>query len=103
MDDGAATGLNGQSDGASGVALAQILEPLVEVLGRMSQRAGLGFAGGIVEGEGVFLVAPVQADPGCGRRLQLSCGIVWAGVHVTMCWLMNAGRSSYSETCKVVT
>ena len=68
MDDGAAAGFQADSDGAAAEALFQGVQPGVDGLGGGGERAFLGGAGGGVQGEGMFFVAPVQPDPGRGRR-----------------------------------
>ena len=71
VNDRAATGLNGQHDGPSAVALLQFAQPAMEGLGRLGQGALLGVASAVLQSEGVLSVTPVQTDPDLGRRHRL--------------------------------
>ena len=68
VDDGPAAGFQTDGDGTAAEALLQGVQPGVEGFGGGGERAFLGDAGGGVQGEGVFFMAPVQPDPGAGGR-----------------------------------
>ena len=104
VDDGAAAGLDGQGHRASAEAFFQVAQPGVERLGRVGQGAFFGRPGAVLQDEGVGVVAPVQADPGHGRRgggggsRPGGSGGICSRVmtHSCLLWLWGSGRSLYS-------
>lgn len=63
MKDGTVLGFQGQPDRPATGTLAQAFEPLVQVFGRMFERALLGVPGTVLAGEGVGFITPVQTNP----------------------------------------